>query len=577
MRNLSAAEIVAQVVTARTVLGWDCRNVVFMGMGEPLDNLGELARALRVLTDQRGLRYPAERLTVCTAGHAEGIRGLRALGLRRMNLSVSLNAADDATRDRLMPVNRRTDLAALAAALAAYPQRRSFVLGVNYCLLPGINDSREDARGVAAWCAKVGRAYVNLIPYNPGTQPLCRAPTPEEIGRFLGVAARGRARGRAAQRPGRLDHGRLRAARRASRPSCTSAGPRRTVIPRSERMPSVLITGANGFIGSNLCRHFLDRGWEVHGLVRPSSDLHFLEGLPVRLITGDLLEAPRIDFPERVDAIIHSASVVSDIVGLEWSIRGIYDPTVRFVEALRAAGVSFDRFVYISTTLVLGWHGFNISEERPGHPTDRIPYAQAKRKTEQFLLEEHRRAGLPAVILRPADVYGPNDRTSLAMMLEGIEGGISPIVGTGRHRFSYCYVDNLCQACRLVAEGKGSTGAALHGDRRRGPDLGPVLRRPHAAARPSAVDLLARDARVPRGAGDGAAAPPHPVLRPAHEHLPHQPHHDGLDLRHREDGARARVRARARLRTPGRRDRRLVPRGAAHGQLLAAHPEDEVT
>lgn len=185
VRNLSAAEIVSQLVTSRTVLGWDCRNVVFMGMGEPLDNLPALAQALRVLTDMRGLRLPAERLTVCTAGDAEGIRGLRALGMSRLNLSISLNAADDTARSRLMPVNRQTDLAALAAALAAYPQRRTFVLGVNWCLLPGINDSRADARGAAAWCRTLGRVYVNLIPYNPGSHPLCPAPTPEQTGRFL--------------------------------------------------------------------------------------------------------------------------------------------------------------------------------------------------------------------------------------------------------------------------------------------------------------------------------------------------------------------------------------------------------
>jgi 23S rRNA (adenine2503-C2)-methyltransferase len=186
VRNLTAAEIVSQAVTVRTKLGWDFRNLVFMGMGEPLDNIGELARALRALTDMRGLRYPAERITVCTAGLAEGIRGLRALGMRRLNLSVSLNAADDEQRCRLMPVNGLTSLAALAAELAAYPQRRTFVLGINWCLLPGINDSEADARRAAAWCAGIGRVYVNLIPYNPGTHPLCRAPTPEETGRFLG-------------------------------------------------------------------------------------------------------------------------------------------------------------------------------------------------------------------------------------------------------------------------------------------------------------------------------------------------------------------------------------------------------
>jgi 23S rRNA (adenine2503-C2)-methyltransferase len=186
-RNLSAAEIVSQVVTARNVLRWEFSNVVFMGMGEPLDNFDGLAGALGVMLDPDGLAFSQERITVCTAGLPQGIRRLRGLGLRRLNLSVSLNAADDAARRRLMPVNGTAGLAELAAALADYPDRRSFVLGVNWCLLPGINDSLADARGAASFCASVGRTLLNLIPYNPGTAPIARAPTELEIQRFAGL------------------------------------------------------------------------------------------------------------------------------------------------------------------------------------------------------------------------------------------------------------------------------------------------------------------------------------------------------------------------------------------------------
>ena len=75
-------------------------------------------------------------------------------------------------------------LEGLARSLAAYPQRRNFVLGVNWCLMPGINDSREDAREAAAFCSRLGRCLVNLIAYNPGTRPLTRAPSEEELERF---------------------------------------------------------------------------------------------------------------------------------------------------------------------------------------------------------------------------------------------------------------------------------------------------------------------------------------------------------------------------------------------------------
>ena len=185
LRNLDAGEIVAQVVTARAVLGWEPKNIVFMGMGEALDNADHVIQALKVLTDKRGLHYGQERITVCTSGHAEGIARLAALGWKRLNLSISLNGGTDEVRSRIMPVNRRTPLAELQRILAAYPQRRNFTLGVNYCLLPGLNDSRADAEHVARFCAGLGRVLLNLIPYNPGNLPLTRAPSEEETVAFI--------------------------------------------------------------------------------------------------------------------------------------------------------------------------------------------------------------------------------------------------------------------------------------------------------------------------------------------------------------------------------------------------------
>ncbi len=203
-RSLTAAEIIAQAVTVRAALGWEFRNVVFMGMGEPLDNFNGVAGALAVLFDQAGLGLAQERVTVCTVGLPEGIARLKALGYRRLGLSISLNAPDDQIRSALMPVNRAYGTAVLAEALAAFPSRRNFALGVNYCLIPGTNDGPGAAAGVAAFVAQVGRALVNVIPYNPGTDPIGRAPTEPEIDAFVaelraaGLDARVRApRGRA--------------------------------------------------------------------------------------------------------------------------------------------------------------------------------------------------------------------------------------------------------------------------------------------------------------------------------------------------------------------------------------------
>ena len=157
-----------------------------MGMGEPLDIEG-LAGALAVFLDESGPAFSQDDLTVCTIGLPEGIARLRGLGLKRLNLSVSLNAPDEGLRGELMPASRDVGLEALATVLADYPQRRNFALAVNYCLIPGRNDGEGAAEGVAAFlraAAPTGRTVVNIIPYNPGSSPIGRAPTEAEIESF---------------------------------------------------------------------------------------------------------------------------------------------------------------------------------------------------------------------------------------------------------------------------------------------------------------------------------------------------------------------------------------------------------
>ncbi len=194
-RNLTAGEIVGQVTLQHRLRRPD--TIVFQGMGEPLDNRDQLLQALAVLADPVGLAYAHDRLTVCTVGHVPGIRALRALGWKRLNLALSLHAADDRQRALLMPRSVRDPLAAIQRALIDYRQRSNLALGVHWCLLPGINDSAADAARIAAFCAPLGRCLVHVIPYNPGSAPIATAPTETEVAAFV---ARLRAHGLAVRR-----------------------------------------------------------------------------------------------------------------------------------------------------------------------------------------------------------------------------------------------------------------------------------------------------------------------------------------------------------------------------------------
>lgn len=178
-RNLLAEEIVGQVWAVRHVMDRPVDNIVFMGMGEPLDNLYNVAQSIRVLSDQQGFDIPHSRITVSTAGPAGGIQRLGRLNWPRLNLAVSLNAAHDRLRSELMPVNRTCPLAALKKALLEYPLRRRGVFFVEYVLLKGVNDSAGHAAELAGYLKELP-VRLNVIGYNPGSGTAFESPDEQE-------------------------------------------------------------------------------------------------------------------------------------------------------------------------------------------------------------------------------------------------------------------------------------------------------------------------------------------------------------------------------------------------------------
>ncbi len=164
-RDLTPGEILGQVLTLRDSLDVELTNLVFMGMGEPLDNFENVERAIRVLNDPRGFGFAARRITVSTSGLVPGIERFGKIDLQ-INLSISVHAADDETRSRLMPINRRYPLAALTEACESYLGAGGRKLTFEYVLLKGVNDRTSDAERLAKLARRL-RAKVNLIAFSP--------------------------------------------------------------------------------------------------------------------------------------------------------------------------------------------------------------------------------------------------------------------------------------------------------------------------------------------------------------------------------------------------------------------------
>lgn len=168
-RNLTAGEIVDQPLRISRMAGVTITNIVAMGQGEPFYNYDELIKAIRILNDPKGLGLGARRITISTCGVIPGVLKL-SQEMLQVNLAISLHAADDNLRSRLMPINRKYPLTELIEACKTYIERTSRRITFEYTMIKDVNDGETDLLNLIRLLHGM-LCHINLIPFNsvPGS------------------------------------------------------------------------------------------------------------------------------------------------------------------------------------------------------------------------------------------------------------------------------------------------------------------------------------------------------------------------------------------------------------------------
>lgn len=201
-RNLSAGEIVEQVSIVQNDIKEPVTNIVFMGMGEPLDNYEATMKSLEILQADWGFDLGGRRITVSTSGITPKIEQFVKETEGRVRLSISLHSAIDETRSYLVPINKKYGLAEMTQALDYLHRKLKREITFEYTLIDQVNDSREEAEATAKLASRLG-AKVNIIPYNPIQEMEFKTPSREKIELFKNVLTKKNVRVTVRQTAGR--------------------------------------------------------------------------------------------------------------------------------------------------------------------------------------------------------------------------------------------------------------------------------------------------------------------------------------------------------------------------------------
>ncbi len=184
IRDLMPSEIAFQVINAINIIGSRnaLRNIVLMGMGEPLDNFSNVKKAISIMTDPYGLDFSKRRITLSTVGHREGLYEMGRC-LNDIGLAISLHATTDEKRSLIMPANRRFGINDIIASLKKFPLPKRRRITIEYLMIRGFNHSKKDAVGLSRLLSGL-KVKINLIPLNKDRDSQFMPPCPEEIDTF---------------------------------------------------------------------------------------------------------------------------------------------------------------------------------------------------------------------------------------------------------------------------------------------------------------------------------------------------------------------------------------------------------